>query len=163
MKQRAKDHWAAVSTVVAVLSLLAVLVFNAIAVRDTSTAQQQARTATELGLMTQLQAELNESVYGRVKYAAQFDELDEGKRRTLTPLAYRALAEEATNMDYLAWLFNSGALTTQGSDELWGPVMICEYQQAIAPSLQQPAQEVPQLVRFIQQRGRRLSRLTDQC
>lgn len=151
------------SIVVPVLSLAAALVFNGLQVRSSAISQRQAKVATELSLLTQLQTVMSESVYRRGRYARQFRLLEDGRLAGLTPDAYKVTAEEAANMDYFAWLFNNGYLTADGADELWGPRMICEYKRAFAPALQNPAQDAPELVRFIQKRGRRLAKLAPHC
>jgi hypothetical protein len=155
--------WAAWSGVVAALSLAAALVFNGVQVHDSAVAQRQAKLASELSLMTQLQDAMNESVYSRVQFTRQFQQLRAGKRSSLTPTAYRVMAEEAANMDYFAWLFNSGFLSANGADELWGPRMICEYKRAFAPALLNPAQDLPELLQFIESRGPKLSHLGERC
>lgn len=156
-------RWTAISGIVAALSLAAALIFNGIQAHDSAVAQHQAQLATELGLLTQLQSVMSDSVYSRVAYAAQFRELRAGRRDGLSPRAYRALAEEAANMDYFAWLFDNGYLTVAGADELWGPRMVCEYKRAFAPALDRPTRDLPNLLRFIQQRGRKLSHLAASC
>jgi hypothetical protein len=135
------------------------LVFNGIQVSDGSATQRQARLATELGLLTQLQSTLSQSVYSRVPYEQQFHELRLGHRAALTTPAYRVTAEEATNIDYFAWLFNHGYVRTPGSERLWGPRMICEYQHAFAPAFQEAARDLPDLIEFIQRRGPELAQL----
>jgi hypothetical protein len=160
---RHKVNWGAFSATVAALSLAAALVFNGIQVRDSADAQHQAKLATELGLLTQLQTVMSQSVYSRVPYKRQFQELRAGRRAGLTASAYRVTAQEASNVDYFAWLFNNGYLDARGADELWGPRMICEYKQAFAPALQGAAQDLPDLLAFIQKRGRVLSRLVERC
>lgn len=157
------NRWAAWSAIVAVLSLAAALVFNGIQARDSAIAQRQAKLATELGLLTQLQDAMSESVYSRVPYHRQFRQLRAGRRGRLTSSAYRVTVIEAANMDYFAWLFNSGHLTAEGADELWGPRMVCEYKLAFAPALRNPTRDLPNLIEFIQERGRRLSRLAGIC
>jgi len=159
----AKVDWSRSAVIVATLSLLVALVFNSVQARSTAESQDDARLATELGLLTQLQSVMSNSVYARVQYAPQFRQLRSGSRRQLTPPAYRATVEEAANMDYLAWLFNNGYLTSDGADGLWGPRMICEYKQAFAPGLSTPAQDLPELVRFIQERGPELTSLGQTC
>jgi hypothetical protein len=149
----------AASTLIAAVALAAGLVFNGVQVRDGAATQRQARVATELGLLTQLQGTLSQSVYSRVPYEQQFRELRLGYRRELTAPAYRATAEEAANIDYFAWLFNNGYITTPGSERLWGPRMICEYQHAFAPAFQEAARDLPDLMTFIQRRGPSLAQL----
>jgi hypothetical protein len=128
-------------------------------VKAGSDAQNQAKIATELGLLTQLQDEIAHSIYSRVPYAGQFNELSSGRRATLSPAAYRVTAEEASKMDYFAWLFNHHYLTARGADEIWGPRMICEYQHAFAPAFQEAGRDLPELVEFIERRGPRLAPL----
>jgi hypothetical protein len=154
-----KINWTATSTLIAALALAAGLFFNGVQVRDGAAAQRQARIATELGLLTQLQGTLSQSVYSRVPYAQQFRELRLGDRAGLTAPAYRATAEEAANIDYFAWLFNNGYITTPGSERLWGPRMICEYQHAFAPAFEEAARDLPDLITFIQRRGPSLAQL----
>jgi hypothetical protein len=149
--------------IVAVLSLIVALVFNGIQAHDSAVAQHESKLASELSLMTQLQNSMNESVYNRVQFAHQFRQMRAGRRGQLTRPAYRAMAEEAANMDYFAWLFNSGFLDADGSDQVWGPRMICEYKRAFAPALPDPAQELPELLHFIESRGPHLSHLGQRC
>jgi hypothetical protein len=163
MKGKGKrDRWTAVSVAIAAIGLVAALVFNGLQVRDSAEAQRQAKSATELGLLTQLQGVMSESLYSRVPYKEQFRRLRAGLPGRLTPAAYRVMVEEASNMDYFAWLFNEGYLTAPGADELWGPRMICEFKQVFAPGFENPAREVPDLYRFIQERPR-LLQLAGRC
>jgi hypothetical protein len=147
------------SVAIAAVSLAAALVFNGIQVRGSAEAQRQAKTATELGLLTQLQSALTASVYSRVPYATEFQQLRAGQRSALSSQAYRAVSEEAANMDYFAWLFNNGFIRTPGAERLWGPLMICEWKQAFAPALTDPVRDLPNLFRFVQQRDRELAQL----
>jgi hypothetical protein len=162
-RRRVRDHWQAISALIAVFSLIAALVFNGIQVQSSAEAQGQAKLATELGLLTQLQNVMTQSVYNRVRYARQFRQLRSGRRISLSPDAYRRTAEEAATMDYVAWLFDKGYIASGQADQLWGPRMLCEYRQAFAPGLRDPAHDVSDLVEFIQERGRRLSRLVERC
>jgi len=162
MKSRG-EKWAAWSAVVAALSLAAALVFNGIQAHDSAVAQRQAKLATELGLLEQMQSAMTKAVYSRVPYVRQFRELRAGQRGALSRRVYRITAEEAASLDYFAWLFNNGYVTAHGADELLGPRMICEYQQAFAPALSDPAHDLPDLVQFIQERGRKLSKLVAGC
>jgi hypothetical protein len=144
---------------IATASLIAALVFNSIQVRNGTEAQVQAKIAAQLGLLTQLQGVMNQSVYSRVPYQKQFEELRAGKRGTVTPAAYRAVVQEASNMEYFAWLFNKGYITTAGADTLWGTRMVCEWRQAFAPAIADAARDYPNLLRFVQTRGQRLLQL----
>lgn len=155
-----KTNWA---VIVAAASLVVALAFNGLQARDSAHAQNQARLATQLGVLTQLQNVMSESVYRRVQFAKQFKELRAGRRGSLTPAAYQATVEEAANMDYMAWLFNHGYLSVEAADQLWGPRMVCEYEKAFAPSLPTPAQDLPALVEFIRERGPVLTKLGEDC
>lgn len=163
MRPGKDNRWAARSAIVAALSLAAALVFNGIQAHNGAVAQNQAKLATELGLLTQLENLMSDSVYSRTPYARQFRQLRAERRRRLTATAYRVTAREAATMDYLAWLFNEGYLNIAGADQLWGPRMTCEYKRAFAPAFRDPALDLPDLVRFIQERGRELSRLAERC
>jgi hypothetical protein len=158
-----REKWAAVSGIVAALSLAAALVFNGIQAHDSAVAQRQTKLATELGLLEQMQGAMTKSIYSRVPYVAQFRALRAGRRGALSRRAYRVTAEEAASMNYFAWLFNNGYVTASGADELLGPRMICEYQQAFAPALNDPAHDLPDLLQFIQERGRKLWKLVESC
>lgn len=157
-----KEKWAAVSAVVAALSLTAALIFNGIQVGDSAEAQQQAKVATELGLLTQLQDSMRKSLYSRVPYGAKFRQMRNDGPTVLSLPAYRVMAEEAASMDYFAWLFNKGYLNAPGADQLWGPRMICEFKQVFAPGFQDPTYEVPDLYQFIVERPQ-LSHLAAHC
>jgi hypothetical protein len=158
-----KEKWAAWSGIVAALTLVVALVFNGIQVHDSTTAQRQAKVATELSLLAQIQSAMTRSVYSRVPYVRQFHELRTGHRGALGQNAYRVTAEEAANMNYFAWLFNNGYLNAKGADELLGPQMVCEYQRAFTRVLKNPASELPDLVRFIQERRSKLEKLAGNC
>jgi len=160
---KTSERLAAWSAVIAALSLAAALGFNGWQAHESAVAQRQSKLATELGLLTQLQGAMSESVYSRVPYHQQFRALRAGRRGRLTPAAYRATVIEAANMDYFAWLFNSEHLTVDGADELWGPLMVCEYKLAFAPALRSSTRDLPHLIEFIQERGHRLSRLIGSC
>jgi len=157
------ERWAAVSGIVAALSLTAALIFNGIQAHDSAVAQRQTKLATELGLLEQMQSAMTKSIYSRVPYVGQFRDLRAGRRGALSGRAYRVTAEEAASMNYFAWLFNNGYVTAPGADELLGPRMICEYQQAFAPAFNDSAHELPDLLQFIQERGRELSKLAEDC
>lgn len=163
-KERGREKlatWIGVS--VAVLSLVAALVFNGLQVRDSARAQRQAKTATELALLAQIQSAMTESAYRRTPFVKQFRELRSHQRSSLGNKAFRVVAEEGSNMDYFAWLFNHGYVTADGAEELFGPQMVCEYQQAIGPALEEAPLELPDLVEFIQERGPHLRKLVQAC
>ena len=153
-------NWVALSSaIVAALSLIAALVFSSIQLRDAAESQHQTKLATELGLLTQLQGVISQSAYSRVPYEHQFRELRAGRRSRLTPAAYRVTSEEASNMDYFAWLFNNHYLNARGAEELWGPRMICEYKRAFAPAFQEAARDLTNLFEFVRARDHALSHL----
>ena len=77
----------AVSTLLAAGSLVGALVFNGVQAHDSAVAQQQAKSATELSPLTQLQSAMNQSIYSRTRFANQFQELRLGERAALTPAA----------------------------------------------------------------------------
>lgn len=148
---------------VAVISLVAALVFNGLQVRDSARAQRQAKTATELALLAQIQGTMTEAAYRRVPFAKQFRKLRKNQRSNLSDKAFRVVAEEGADMNYFAWLFNRGYVTADGADELLGPQMVCEYQQAIGPALEEAPLELPDLLEFIQERGPHLQKLAQAC
>jgi hypothetical protein len=150
-----KFNWTALSAVVAAIAL----VFSANQIREGADAQSQTKRATELGLLTELQSVLSQSTYQRVPYERQFVELRAGKRARLSPAAYRAAAEEAANMDYVAWLFNNGYLKAQDAEQLWGPRMICEYKRVFAPAFADASLDISNLFEFVRQRSSALVRL----
>ncbi|MBS1894217.1 MAG: hypothetical protein JST59_23195 [Actinobacteria bacterium] len=156
-------NWTAVSAIIGVFALAVAVGFNALQAMSSADADHQSQLATELGLLTQLQSVTSRSVYNRTRYTKQFEELRDGRRSGLTRPAYRATAEEAATLDYVAWLFDNGYVDTGRADELWGPRMLCEYRQAFAPALKDPAHDLPNLLEFIQQRGHRLSPLVERC
>lgn len=158
-----KEKWAAWSGVIAALSLVVALAFNGIQVHDSTVAQRQSKVATELTLLAQIQSAMTSSMYSRVPYVKQFREIKAKDRNALGPRAYRVTSEEAANMNYFAWLFNNGYLNAKGADELLGPRMICEYQQAFTSALKEPTEELPDLVRFIQERFPKLKKLLNGC
>jgi hypothetical protein len=153
--------WEALSASAAVLGLAVAVAFNGLQVRHGTNALREARTATELQLLTQLQTVLKRSVYGRFPYIPEIRALRNGTRSSVSPAAERAVKEETADLDYLAWLVTTRHLTTGGADELWGPVMVCEWRQAILPVLGQDvaSSAAPNLRRFVAQRGSEYLRL----
>jgi hypothetical protein len=158
-----KDKIAVWSVAIAALGLIVALVFNSVQVKNSATAQDEAKVAAELALLAQIQSSLTKSVYSRVPYAEQFHELRAGLRTELSPKAYRVTAEEASNMNYFAWLFNNDYLSADGADEVIGPQMICEFQRAFVLALRDPAGEVTDLIQFKQERGAKLEQFTRAC
>src|SRR5689334_13005305 len=72
---RTRVNWPAMSVLIAAAALAAALVFNGLQLRNSASATREARQATELGLLTQLHTALDTSIYRRVPYARQFQEL----------------------------------------------------------------------------------------
>ena len=169
-KPRRMRNWEAISAIIALLGLIAALIFNGIQAADSADAQRQTQHATELSqqateltLLTQLQSMLNDSVYARTPYASQFQALRAGRLNKLAAQPYQAVVREASDMDYLAWLFNQGYLAVPGADRLWGPLMVCEFKNAIYPALGHATQDFPNLSRFIDHRGANLERGAPPC
>ena len=88
-------NWEAISAVIAMCALVGALIFNGIQVSDSADAQRQSQhatelseQATELGLLTQLQSFLNDSVYARTPYARQFQALRAGRITKLAAQPY---------------------------------------------------------------------------
>ena len=157
---RGAENW---SVLIAAATLLAGLIFNGWQLMENASAQRESRLASELNLLTRLQRTMNQDVYSRGVYESQFRELRAGTRRDLTHIAYRAAAEEAATMEYVAWLFNNDHVSVSDADELWGPLMSCEFRRTFLPGLQDPTQDLPELIEFLQERGRRLSELAEGC
>jgi hypothetical protein len=158
-----KEKVAVWSAAIAALSLIVALVFNGFQMQNSATAQRQAKVATELALLAQIQSSMTESVYSRVPFKKEFRELQSGRRAELSDHAYRVVAEEAANMNYFAWLFNNGYIDSDGADELLGPQMICEFQRVFTLALRDPAGEVSDLRQFKLERGPKLKRLVGNC
>lgn len=151
-----KDKWARGPVILALLSLIAALIFNGIQVRGGADAQRQAKTATELGLLAGIQTAMTQSIYAKVPYSDELRELEAGERTRLSIRAYQAVAEEAYGMNYFAWLFNHDYLDAPDADELLGPVMVCEYEETFSRVFRRPAGEVPELARFAQSHAPRI-------
>jgi hypothetical protein len=149
-------NWTAISVFLGALSIAGSSIFSGLQIHAAEQAERSSRLTSELAVLTQLQGTFSHAYYGRVPYGKQYVELKGGRRDGVSVSAERAVGEEASVMDFFAWLFDHGHVTAPGAVRLWGPTMICEYQNAFAPVFREPAVDVPNLVEFIQRYGRAL-------
>jgi hypothetical protein len=110
-----------VSVLVALGSLIAALVFSTVQARLT-------KEATELQLLTQLHALVTES-QATVDLAQVQKSIDDGSYAGgLDYKQNQQLTRAASNMDYLAWLFEEDFIDLPRAGKLWQPAMRCFYE-----------------------------------
>jgi hypothetical protein len=121
-----RPWWREAPTLVAVVGLLAALVFNTVGVWLQLGQAEQARENTALALLTQLNG-----------LARQAEDRITGVREAIcagnpaTPRDDSALIEAAQNYDYLAWLFNADHIRMQSASDYWAPNMLEAYELAV--------------------------------
>lgn len=149
-------NWTAISVLLGALSIAGSSIFSGLQIHAAEQAERSSRVTSELAVLTQLQGTFSDAYYSRVPYEKQYVELKGGRRDYVSVPAEQAVGKEASVMDFFAWLFDHGHVTAPGAVRLWGPTMICEYQNAFAPVFREPAVDLPNLVEFIQRYGRAL-------
>jgi hypothetical protein len=119
-----------VSAITAIASLVVALVFNGLQVRDNAEEAGATRRATELQLLTQLNALVAES---EAKVEPQSSEIVRVEREggELSTSTGRDLGTAIKDMDYLAWLYNNDFVAIPGARELWRRRMTCVYVTAV--------------------------------
>src|SRR4051812_11423242 len=138
--KRQKPWWRSGATLVAVVGLVVGLLYNGFNVRaevdqEKAAAGQERRTreATEIGLLTQLNA-------GAIASEQAIDATDVPERRcSRTPLLSltghhrqrAALFAALGYYEYLAWLFNHRELTMRDALDYWRSRMILMYDTAV--------------------------------
>jgi hypothetical protein len=132
----------------AIASLIVALVFSAVQAHDTATQAGATRLATELQLLTQLNALVTQS------------------QTTLNPVSQQFLRAERTsyvlpattntnfratliNLNYLAWLFNNGFISVPGARQQWQRSMDCLFATAILVYGRSVSGRLPALERFV--------------
>jgi hypothetical protein len=121
-------HWPTVGTVIAVTSLVAALVFNGLGVRDSARQQRlstrqesEARATTQLQLLTQLNAVVNDA---DLQVADVLNRVN--KPHVGLSVHERALLDHALgDFDYVAWLFENGYLTLEPAKRYWANAIRC--------------------------------------
>jgi hypothetical protein len=115
---------------VAVLSLGAAVLFNALAVRDSAEQAELARQGTELDTLFQIEQSVRRS--SRIIFSPEFQELTardlEGNNAS-NPR--RRFVEAVNDVDYVAFLFNQRYLTIQGARDRWQNQLNCVWTLAV--------------------------------
>jgi hypothetical protein len=122
-----RPSWRDVPTAVAVVGLIVALVFNTIGVWRSAREDGQTRRATEVNLLTQLDAFVNR--------AEQELNASKGLQRRCERFAALTLTRDETAQlfsalqyyDYMAWLFNDEHITLEPAKRYWAPNMLDAY------------------------------------
>ena len=131
--------WEPISVGVAVLSLIAVLIFNTLQVRDT-------RQATQIGLSTELHALVTAS-FTSVNRSKIPDKL--GGNGALNRREQAALRDLMFTADYLAWLLNQEHMSDEDAEAYWAPLLDQSYQLGLGFPDDLPVQAYAELKRFV--------------
>lgn len=126
--ERRAVPWQGIASLTAIASLVVALAFNGFQARQAYSQAQQAedatnesRKATELQVFTQLHQLVNDS---SSSLAISLRSWNTG---LLSAREDRGLSKATNNMEYLAWLFESGYVQLPRAKELWGPAIRCHY------------------------------------
>jgi hypothetical protein len=136
----------------AIASLVVALVFNGLQVRVSAEEAGATRRATELQLLTQLDALVAES---QAKVEPQSQEIERAERDETVELSastYQHLGTVVKEMDYLAWLYNNHFVAIPGSRELWSRRMTCIYVTAVLLYRASVGNRIENLKRFVNPR-----------
>ena len=143
LSREERPWWRDAPTLVAVVGLLAALVFNTVGVWLQVGQSEQARENTALALLTSLNG-LAHQAEGQIT----------GVREAFcsgsppTPRDEAALIEAAQNYDYLAWLFNADEIGVPLAREYWTPSMLETYELMAQQGLPATQERFRELRRF---------------
>jgi len=143
MSTPARRWWRDVATLVALVGLIATLLFNTLGVRQQVAQAKRERAAAELGLLTQLSGVARQA---EARLVTVRDRLCIG--RAPQRADQMALLEASQNYDYLAWLFNHGHVRMVSARTYWAPSMIETYELFTAVKLTDARRRVPELRTF---------------
>ena len=150
-----------ISALTAVASLIVALIFSAIQAHDTASQARDTRIATELQLLTQLNGLVTQSQTTVDPLSSEFLRAESGSYQ-LPKAINTAFNATLKNMNYLAWLFNSGFITVPGARQLWQRSMDCQYTTAILVYGSRVRGLLRDLERFVQPgHGRQVTHLRD--
>jgi len=130
---------------VAILSLAAALIYNGRQLHQT-------REATQLQLMTNLNAQLNDSMARLWKHENEMIAIQTGEREFASSSAKLDIDRAFAYMEYLAWLFDAKFLDLPDAEKLWAPSMACRYENVLLPtsaSADDAAHDYPHLTRLV--------------
>jgi hypothetical protein len=128
------------------LSLVAVLIFNTVQVRQT-------RLATEVGLSTNLHALLKESLVA-VNRTSIPEKAAGIQRKKLNHDERAALRDALWTADYLAWLLNRKYVADDRARAYWGSLLRDSYQLGKSFPDELPIESYAELTRFVASRRR---------
>ena len=126
-REGGRPWWRDVPTAVAVVGLIVALTFNTIGVWRSVQENQQTRLATEVNLLTQLDAFVNQA-------ELQLNATEGLTKRCDRVLAFALTRGETARLfsalqfyDYMAWLFNEEHITMEPAKRFWAPNMLDAY------------------------------------
>lgn len=140
--------WETVSGLTAVVSLIAVLIFNTIQVTRDADQATQTRAAAELGLSTQLHSLVTEA-QREVNSTGLLPKLQRQEQPTRAETA--ALRFALASADYLAWLLNRRYVAVGGAREYWTPVLREAYELGEQAPGELDVDDFVELSRFVRQ------------
>jgi hypothetical protein len=159
-----RRHIIDISALTAIASLVVALIFNGLQVRDSADQARQAKLATELQLLTQLNGLVTQS---EVTFNPRSSEIVRAELRNgqLSNKTNAELGMTLKNLDYLAWLVNNGFIRVAGARQLWARRMKCLYATAVRVYGPTANVRLPNLERFVSRpRGESLIALqNDTC
>jgi hypothetical protein len=104
--------------IVAIVSLVAAVVFNALQVRDSANAERESRLASQLALFTQLDQSIRSANVVFEDPALLAHDGPWFDAHLGAPLSLR-LRAALGNMDYIAFMFDHGYIAFPGARERW--------------------------------------------
>ena len=122
-----RPWWRDVPTAVAVVGLIVALSFNTIGVWRSVQESEQTRRATEVNLLTQLDAFVNQAEQ-ELNATEDLDTRCNGNRvYSLSDGDNARLFAALQYYDYMAWLFNEEHITMGPAKSYWAPNMLDTY------------------------------------
>jgi hypothetical protein len=122
-----RPWWRDVPTAVAVVGLIVALSFNTIGVWLSMRENAQTRRATEVNLLTQLDAFVNQAEQALNATEGLENRCDPFPAYTLTRSETARLFAALQYYDYMAWLFNDEHITLGPAKGFWAPNMLDAY------------------------------------
>jgi hypothetical protein len=137
--------WEAAGVAVAVISLLVAVVYSGPHLRATKQAMQ-------LQLMTDVEAQVNESLSGLWKHENELILVETSQRRYLSSGTRGEVERAFAYMEYAAWLFESRSVDFRPALEFFGPNLACRYEHVLLPTgggARAVAENYPNLTQFV--------------
>lgn len=122
-----RPWWRDAPTAVAVVGVMVALGFNTIGVWSSAREDQQTRRATEVTLLTQLDAFVNQAEQELNATEGLDNRCDRFPAYTLNRSETATLFSALQHYDYMAWLFNVEQITLEPARTYWAPNMLDAY------------------------------------